>query len=905
MPLPVSAHAQRPAAPLRSAESEPGSVAMEPAWRQQGRGRGRGQEGQGERPCPLQKDRTGVPAGRGVETNPGPAKGESVQSKFEEIRRSNQAAALRLVESRVSSSSSDEDNDDDDDDGDGQRGRILESTITSYTSQTGGDASALTRTGQYLSDMFQSGALTCLICIASVKRTQPVWSCSGCFSLFHLPCIQKWARDSVFLISSATDEDFGQKQHPWPCPKCRTEYPPSATPNRYMCYCGKLQDPPADPWLVPHSCGSVCQQELRPSCGHTCLLLCHPGPCPPCPKMVSVSCLCGKAKPLPRRCSNKSWSCQQQCGKLLACKQHTCTQPCHTECPPCPRVSLQRCVCGRQTAERPCASPRWTCQQVCGARLSCGNHTCEDVCHDGACPPCPRSVSRSCPCGKTKSSLPCTEEVLPCGDTCDRRLSCLKHTCSMRCHRGSCETCRQEVEKACRCGRHKKPMACHKEYLCDAKCPQTRNCQRHQCRRKCCPGNCPPCDQICGRTLGCRNHKCPSVCHQGSCYPCPETVPVRCSCGSSVLVVPCGRERSTKPPRCREPCRLPPSCHHQDGDPHRCHPGPCPPCARPCLLPLPGCRHACPRPCHDLVLVRSQQVQLAGPWEQPAEPTFTKKALPCPPCQVPIPTSCFGEHEVSPVPCHRQGRFSCGRACGRPLACGNHGCSRECHLVTDGNQCEVCEEGCAKPRPPGCPHPCPRPCHPGDCPPCSQMLRQRCHCRISTLYLECRKLTAADEPTRIQLGSCSNQCPKELSCGHRCKQVCHPGVCEETCQQKVKLRCPCKRIKKEVTCSLAAQSELQCDLVCKDQERKASQVKEAEQQAALEEEQKKLQEELEAFEKRQQRGGRRSKRRGRREEVDEEQERARRWRRRCTTFLLLPLGGALLSAAAYYLLSLA
>ena len=36
----------------------------------------------------------------------------------------------------------------------------------------------------------------------------------------------------------------------------------------------------------------------------------------------------------------------------------------------------------------------------------------------------------------------------------------------------------------------------------------------------------------------------------------------------------------------------------------------------------------------------------------------------------------------------------------------------------------------------------------------------------------------------------------QLSCGHRCKQVCHPGVCEEKCQQRVKLRCPCKRIKK-------------------------------------------------------------------------------------------------------------
>lgn len=115
--------------------------------------------------------------------------------------------------------------------------------------------------------------------------------------------------------------------------------------------------------------------------------------------------------------------------------------------------------------------------QVCGSPLSCGNHTCEAVCHDGMCPPCPRSISRSCPCGKnsedththttwhgsvslsaavkmslcntvcvcmcTESSLPCTEEVLVCGDTCDRRLVCGKHTCSMRCHRGSCETCRQ------------------------------------------------------------------------------------------------------------------------------------------------------------------------------------------------------------------------------------------------------------------------------------------------------------------------------------------------------------------------------------------------------------------------------------------------------------------------------
>lgn len=153
-----------------------------------------------------------------------------------------------------------------------------------------------------------------------------------------------------------------------------------------MCYCGKLQDPPADPWLAPHSCGSVCQRELKPTCGHTCLLLCHPGThthshtqrtndcgglsscnqqqqcvhsrplssmsndgfsllfvwqgeAPPpslqqqgtetekqwelvhlfCPHIQCVSYVCLQA-----------WSCQQKCGRVLPCRQHTCTMPCHT-----------------------------------------------------------------------------------------------------------------------------------------------------------------------------------------------------------------------------------------------------------------------------------------------------------------------------------------------------------------------------------------------------------------------------------------------------------------------------------------------------------------------------------------------------------------------------------------------
>ncbi|KAB1282212.1 NF-X1-type zinc finger protein NFXL1 [Camelus dromedarius] len=548
------------------------------------------------------------------------------QKKFEEIKKANQAAAKKLVEEHFSSSSEEEG----DEDLEGKRGKIVANTFITYTTQTDGDVRELERTKQYVNEAFQAGAMTCLICIASVKRNQAVWSCSGCFCIFHMPCIQKWAKDSQFLVSSLTDDDFGKRDYPWPCPKCRFEYKRSDTPSRYYCYCGKVEDPPLDPWLVPHSCGQVCERDFKPPCGHKCLLLCHPGPCPPCPKMVTTTCFCRKAKPIPRRCSAKEWSCQLPCGRKLLCGQHKCENPCHAgSCPPCPRVSRQKCVCGKQVAERSCASPLWHCDQVCGKTLPCGNHTCEQVCHVGACGECPRSGKRFCPCQKSKFSLPCTEDVPTCGDSCDKVLECGIHRCSQRCHRGPCETCRQEVEKHCRCGKHTKRMPCHKSYLCETKCVKMRDCQKHQCRRKCCPGNCPPCDQNCGRTLGCRNHKCPSVCHRVDHQL--AIIQVKKNIAVTLALV-----------------------------------------------------------LHVINLAKRfwrNAHQPTGPWEQHSEPVFIQTALPCPPCQVPIPMECLGKHEVSPLPCHAVGPYSCKRMCGRTLDCQNHTCKKECHKVTEIDSC--------------------------------------------------------------------------------------------------------------------------------------------------------------------------------------------------------------------------
>lgn len=264
---------------------------------------------------------------------------------------------------------------------------------------------------------------------------------------------------------------------------------------------------------------------------------------------------------------------------------------------------------------------------------------------------------------------------------------------------------------------------------------------------------------------------------------------------------------------------------------------------------------------------------------------------------------CLGQHEVSPLPCHAANPYSCKRFCGRLLDCQNHTCMKECHRVTKlnssadgkkaGPECSQCEEECTKPRPAGCPHRCVLPCHPGDCPSCLQMLKIKCHCKLSVLYIECLKLTCADLKEKELLISCRNQCPKELPCGHRCKEICHSGTCPLNCSQKVKLRCLCKRLKKEVQCSKIQEGQvsLECDALCKEMKRKAYEIKEAEAKAALEEEKRRQQAELEAFENRL-KGRRKNKRR--KDEVEVEQS---SWQKYKNLIMLPVLGVAVVMVA--------
>ncbi|PKA62682.1 NF-X1-type zinc finger protein NFXL2 [Apostasia shenzhenica] len=670
----------------------------------------------------------------------------------------------------------------------------------------------------------RSGALvSCLICLERIRPSDPVWSCfSGCHAVFHLPCIQNWANQSSHRPASSSSVSSSSD---WHCPKCRLSYPRTLIPRSYSCFCGKLFDPPCDPWILPHSCGEVCGRPLRGNCGHECLLLCHPGPCPPCPKLVTARCFCGSHEDA-RRCAQKLFSCNQPCPKALPCRTHWCPEYCHEgPCPPCQVRGFYRCACGKTEEERVCADRGFRCDKPCEGILLCGKHNCNRGCHSGPCGDCPLQGRRTCPCGKKEyKGAPCDADVPTCGSTCEKTMSCGLHRCPERCHRGSCvKTCRTVVFKACRCGSLKKEVPCYQDLICERKCLRMRDCGRHACKHRCCNGECPPCQEMCGRKLLCKNHKCPSLCHRGPCAPCPLMVTISCLCGETYYEVPCGVEMNQKPPKCLKPCRIPRLCRHKsECRPHRCHYGACPPCRMTCGEKL-MCGHTCKQRCH-------------GPMP-PSNPDFTLKpkrkkvekiiecipGSPCPPCQEIVWVACLGQHigEERPMVCSQKAPYSCQNLCGSLLSCGNHYCTKSCHsmkyqsstLDEHGNckyaenelaeSCEECLFPCQKVREPACSHPCPMPCHSDACPPCKVLLKRACYCGAMVHAFECSYYNSLSGVEQQRIRSCKGPCHRKLlNCPHLCSEICHPGQCPaiDQCIKKVYARCACNNIKNEWLC---------------------------------------------------------------------------------------------------------
>ncbi|EEF29002.1 nuclear transcription factor, X-box binding, putative [Ricinus communis] len=671
-----------------------------------------------------------------------------------------------------------------------------------------------------------SGALSCLICLERIKPSDPTWSCSSlCYAVFHLLCIQSWAQQSSNLSAYRASTrlpispERAAETATWNCPKCRSVYTKSLIPKTYFCFCGKIENPPHDnPWILPHSCGEICNRPLKNNCGHHCLLLCHPGPCPSCPKLVKVKCFCGKIEDV-KRCGFKFFSCNNKCDKLLDCNIHKCEKICHDGdcCPPCENRGVYRCFCGRRKEERKCCEREFKCENSCERMLGCGKHVCERGCHSGECGECPLQGKRTCPCGKkVYEGIACDIVVPVCGATCDKTLSCGLHKCHERCHRGQCiETCRLVVTKSCRCGGFRKEVPCYQDLVCERKCQTMRDCGRHACRRRCCDGDCPPCAEICGKRLRCKNHKCPSPCHRGPCAPCPVMVTISCACGETHFDVPCGTEMDQKPPRCRKLCGIPPLCRHRsDCKPHRCHYGACPPCRLLCEEEYP-CGHKCNLRCHGPRPPPNPEFTLKPKKKKPNHPNECTPGSPCPPCPELVWRSCVGQHLGAErmMVCSDRTLFSCDNLCGNPLPCGNHYCTKTCHALKSqspkslvqhlSEPCEKCHLPCEKERKPSCAHLCPLACHPGECPPCKVLVKRSCHCGSMVHIFECLYYNSLSEEKQMTVRSCGGSCHRKLpNCTHLCSETCHPGQCpsSDKCSKKVTVRCSCQTLKKEWLC---------------------------------------------------------------------------------------------------------
>lgn len=618
-----------------------------------------------------------------------------------------------------------------------------------------------------------NGQYECVICTSEVWRDSKIWSCTICWTVVHMHCVKKWHKNQIKQQEENPNPNATQPAGSWRCPGCNT--PTQDEPGPYHCWCGKEVNPKPIPGLSPHSCGQTCSKKRPTSCPHPCSLTCHAGPCPPCTLMgPTQTCFCGKNTST-KRCTETDYtngfSCQEICGDLLPCGEHTCSRPCHPGlCGGCDIPVPSYCYCGKVKKDMPCdqretpqdsfnhgqlassdpdASLTWfegcfECRQECDRKFDCGLHTCRKTCHpqDEEAAHCPLSpdVVTHCPCGKSllqeicpQPRTSCQDPIPYCDKPCDKLLSC-GHHCPDKCHTGNCRPCMQNVDISCRCGRTTVKSVCHQGHIeppmCFRVCRAQLNCGRHECGEHCCPGERKAaerrkhkrtanenyeaehiCVNACGRILRCGKHTCQQLCHRGQCGSCLEAVfdEISCACGRTVLQPPqpCG----TRPPECRFECTRRPACGHP-AVPHQCH----------------------------------------------------LDDVECPKCPFLVEKPCIcGKKTLKNQPCYLT-ESRCGLPCGKKLKCGAHECKKLCH-------------------------------RPGEC-----------------------------EDAGVPGSHCAQPCGKvRKSCDHTCSDTCHaPYPCKEDkpCQSKTFITCPCQNRKQEIKCQATwnnpspARDTLKCDDEC-------------------------------------------------------------------------------------------
>ncbi|OJD21932.1 hypothetical protein ACJ73_06727 [Blastomyces percursus] len=637
-----------------------------------------------------------------------------------------------------------------------------------------------------------NGIYECPICTNELGRKTRVWSCSLCWTVFHLSCIKKWSNNEGSVMTRPRQQQGHEdgQDHPrqWRCPGCNL--PHDILPTTYTCWCEKEMDPRPLPGLPPHSCGQTCSK-ARKGCPHPCDSVCHSGPCPPCTAMGPTQfCFCGRHEST-KKCVDtdyeNGWSCREPCGELLPCLQHNCPRPCHEGlCGACEEIVDARCYCGKSKTKMVCSNrdeekqsrlthgegaseetvEEWVgcfdCREICDRAYDCGIHTCQKRCHpqDVAVPHCPNSpdVITKCACGKTALSdilgyqprTSCQDPIPNCKEPCGNLLPC-QHKCPVLCHTGPCPPCFLRVFINCRCGKGSFQSMCHQGVIeppqCFRLCKATMNCGRHNCGERCCPGERKAIErQATKRKLKSLNivnrpndndieaeHICTRVC--GRMLKCSKhTCQELCHKGS------CGtcREAIFEEISCNcgrsvlyppLPCGTqPPPCHYD--------------CARPKSCGHPQTSHNC----HS-----DDESCPKCPFLTEKRCLCSKKALKNQPCWLTDPR--------------------CGLVCGKELKCGSHTCKNLCHRPGEcEDSIEPCHQPCGKIKK-LCPHPCSDACHaPFPCQektPCQSVITITCPCR----RLKQEKRCNASRDNKNHLQNHQSQSPAPLKCDDECSRL--------------------------------------------------------------------------------------------------------------------------------------
>jgi len=160
------------------------------------------------------------------------------------------------------------------------------------------------------------------------------------------------------------------------------------------------------------------------------------------------------------------------------------------------------------------------------------------------------------------------------------------------------------------------------------------------------------------------------------------------------------------------------------------------------------------------------------------------------------------------MPCCSLRLFSCQNLCGNPRLCGNHYCTKSCHVLEvplnqpEGDSiastskenalsepCEQCDLPCQRVsyslfvstnfslfnkayyelncsfqvREPPCSHPCPLPCHMSDCPSCKVLVKRPCHCGAMVHAFEYVYFNNLNAKEQIKVRSCGGLCHRSVA----------------------------------------------------------------------------------------------------------------------------------------------